>query len=149
MTSKKRATVDLDRVIGQRIRTARLEAKYSQSELGTALNVSFQQVQKYEKGVNRVSTASLHEIARVLQKPITFFVSEQKYAPNELGEQIAEFMATRPGVTLVTQAMLLDEALLYNLIDITKKLVAATVKIQRPPRKRRVMRNGKEVSQHA
>lgn len=56
-----------------RIRTLRLERGLSQAELGTMLGISFQQIQKYEKGVNRVSAGRLHRVAEVLQVPVTFF----------------------------------------------------------------------------
>ena len=59
--------------IGLRIRTLRLERGLSQAELGELLGVSFQQVQKYEKGVNRVSAGRLHRVAEALQVPVTFF----------------------------------------------------------------------------
>ena len=59
--------------MGQRIRLRRVEQKISQSELGAKLGVSFQQVQKYEKGVNRVGAARLQQIATALDAPVTFF----------------------------------------------------------------------------
>lgn len=59
--------------LGKRIRLRRVEQKISQSELGAKLNVSFQQVQKYEKGVNRVGAHRLQQIATALDVPITFF----------------------------------------------------------------------------
>lgn len=68
-----RSAVRADEVIGQKIRLRRVEIKLSQDELGKALGVSFQQVQKYEKGVNRVGAARLAEIARVLKVPMSFF----------------------------------------------------------------------------
>ena len=59
--------------IGRRIRLRRVEIKISQSELADKLGVSFQQVQKYEKGVNRVGAARLQKIAAALDVPLTFF----------------------------------------------------------------------------
>ena len=59
--------------MGNRIRLRRVEQKMSQDELGRALGVSFQQVQKYEKGVNRVGAHRMEEIAKALDVPITFF----------------------------------------------------------------------------
>jgi transcriptional regulator with XRE-family HTH domain len=54
---------DIDVQVGQRIRILRLEAKVSQTELAEQLGVTFQQVQKYEKGVNRVGAGRLTKIA--------------------------------------------------------------------------------------
>ena len=59
--------------LGKRIRLRRVEIDISQSELADKLGVSFQQVQKYEKGVNRVGAARLQQIATALDVPITFF----------------------------------------------------------------------------
>jgi transcriptional regulator with XRE-family HTH domain len=59
--------------LGQRIRLRRIEQDISQAELGDKLGVSFQQVQKYEKGVNRVGAARLQQIATALDVPVTFF----------------------------------------------------------------------------
>ena len=59
--------------LGKRIRLRRVEIDISQTELADKLGVSFQQVQKYEKGVNRVGAARLQQIAIALDVPITFF----------------------------------------------------------------------------
>ena len=56
----------IDRVVGQRIRWRRRELKLTQERLGELLELTFQQVQKYEKGVNRVSASRLHQVATVL-----------------------------------------------------------------------------------
>ncbi|WP_142416126.1 helix-turn-helix domain-containing protein [Bartonella massiliensis] len=59
--------------IGKRIRQRRIAMGLSQKTLGSHLGVSFQQIQKYEKGFNRVSAGRLQEIANILKVPITFF----------------------------------------------------------------------------
>jgi transcriptional regulator with XRE-family HTH domain len=65
----------IDRAIGQRVREARRAARLSQQRLGDTLGVSFQQVQKYESGYNRVSAHTLLVIAEVLQQPVTRFLN--------------------------------------------------------------------------
>lgn len=70
---KQRSAGKPDIELGHRIRLRRVEQKMSQAELGEALGVSFQQVQKYEKGVNRVGAARLQAIATALDVPVTFF----------------------------------------------------------------------------
>jgi transcriptional regulator with XRE-family HTH domain len=62
-----------DLELGKRIRLRRIEQRISQADLGGELGVSFQQVQKYEKGVNRVGAARLQQIATALDVPVTFF----------------------------------------------------------------------------
>jgi transcriptional regulator with XRE-family HTH domain len=70
---KPRSTGGSDIELGKRIRLRRVEQGISQAELGDQLGVSFQQVQKYEKGVNRVGAARLQQIAAALDVPVTFF----------------------------------------------------------------------------
>ncbi len=70
---KPRGTLPLDKEIGKKIRLRRSEQGISQSELGDKLGVSFQQVQKYEKGVNRVSSGRLQQIATALDVDTAFF----------------------------------------------------------------------------
>jgi DNA-binding XRE family transcriptional regulator len=70
---KPRSAGKPDIELGKRIRLRRVEQHISQAELGDKLGVSFQQVQKYEKGVNRVGAARLQQIATALDVPVTFF----------------------------------------------------------------------------
>jgi transcriptional regulator with XRE-family HTH domain len=66
----------VDMMVGKRVRLRRLQLSLSQTELGEKLGVAFQQVQKYEKGANRVSCSRLYEMSRVLEVPITYFFAE-------------------------------------------------------------------------
>ena len=71
----------LDVEIGKKIRLRRLEQSMSQTALAEKLNVTFQQVQKYEKGTNRVGAGRLHLIASELKVPVTyFFQAEQQHS---------------------------------------------------------------------
>jgi transcriptional regulator with XRE-family HTH domain len=71
MGSKKPDLIDVE--VGQRIRIQRLASGLSQSELAERIGVTFQQVQKYEKGTNRVGAGRLTRIARVLNVPVGSF----------------------------------------------------------------------------
>lgn len=83
MGSKKPDLIDVE--VGQRIRIQRLAAGLSQSELAERIGVTFQQVQKYEKGMNRVGAGRLTKIARVLNVPIgSFFDGRDEIAQVEL-----------------------------------------------------------------
>ena len=62
-----------DAEVGQRIRVRRLSKKMSQTDLATQLGLTFQQIQKYEKGTNRVGAGRLKRIAEILDAPITYF----------------------------------------------------------------------------
>ena len=63
----------IDRLIGQRLRWRRKELRLTQEQLGETLGLTFQQVQKYEKGVNRISAGRLYEISSVLDIPVLYF----------------------------------------------------------------------------
>jgi transcriptional regulator with XRE-family HTH domain len=69
----RRGVRNIDIQIGQRIREARRAQSMSQTVLADRVGITFQQVQKYEKGANRVSAARLFDIAHVLGMPITYF----------------------------------------------------------------------------
>jgi transcriptional regulator with XRE-family HTH domain len=73
MKSKTKSTNSDDIEVGQRIRARRMAKGMSQTELGEMLGVTFQQVQKYEKGINRVGAGRLVRVAEALDAPITFF----------------------------------------------------------------------------
>ena len=62
--------------VGQRAREARVAKGMTQTDLGDALGLSFQQVQKYEKGTNRIGSSRLWEICKILDQPVTFFFED-------------------------------------------------------------------------
>ena len=72
--SRRQAVRDSTRYIGERIRHARSLRDVSQSNLGAALGMTFQQVQKYESGKNRVAACTLIAIAEELKLPVSFFL---------------------------------------------------------------------------
>ncbi|AQS85385.1 MAG: helix-turn-helix transcriptional regulator [Acetobacter aceti] len=73
---------DLDAHVGARIRLRRTMLGMSQEKLGEAISLTFQQIQKYERGTNRVSASRLFEIAKVLDVPIGFFYDDMPLAPS-------------------------------------------------------------------
>jgi len=76
-----RSTTDIDKLVGKRLHQARVLLGYSQQTVGDALGVSFQQVQKYEKGVNRLSVARLVQLSKLLNKPVNWFVDQTDTSP--------------------------------------------------------------------
>jgi len=64
---------DFNKYIGIKIKEKRLEKKLTQTKLGNKLGVTFQQVQKYEKGINGVSAFRLNQLSRILNVPINYF----------------------------------------------------------------------------
>jgi transcriptional regulator with XRE-family HTH domain len=102
----------------------RLMLGMSQSQLGDALGVAFQQVQKYEKGANRISASRLHHIAATFQVPVEFFFEG---APHERGEQhaqtgaaspqfVSDYLATSDGLNLTKAFMQIPNAQLRRSI---------------------------------
>ena len=63
----------IDKHVGSRVRMRRMLLGLSQEKLGEALGVTFQQVQKYEKGMNRIGASRLQDIAKILDAPPSFF----------------------------------------------------------------------------
>src|SRR4028119_993964 len=66
----------IDVHVGGRVRLRRTVVGWSQERLGEALGLAFQQVQKYERGVNRIGASRLFDLARVLDVPISFFFDD-------------------------------------------------------------------------
>ncbi|MEL6861489.1 MAG: helix-turn-helix transcriptional regulator [Pseudomonadota bacterium] len=87
--SENKTPSGIDRIVGQRLRWRRRELKLTQEQLGEKLGLTFQQVQKYEKGVNRISAGRLFEIAQALGIMITYFY-----------EGVDEMLEASPGMTL-------------------------------------------------
>jgi transcriptional regulator with XRE-family HTH domain len=79
-----------DQKIGQRIRSARVARGLSQEALGADIGVTFQQVQKYENGANRVSGSRLVEIARATKRPIPYFFQDIEGLPHAVEEPEVE-----------------------------------------------------------
>ena len=92
----------IDLTVGSRIRTRRLLVGMSQEKLAELLAVTFQQVQKYEKGTNRVSASRLHRIAGALGVDVQYFFSGHNgdVPQSEAGAFIDTFLADRDGVEL-------------------------------------------------
>ena len=72
-----RSSTSADREIGRRLKIRRLDFGISQTAVADALGLTFQQVQKYEKGTNRISAARLQRVAEILDIPIAYFYDEK------------------------------------------------------------------------
>jgi transcriptional regulator with XRE-family HTH domain len=112
----------IDAHVGSRVRVRRGLMSMSQTDLGEALGISFQQIQKYEKGMNRIGASRLQQIADVLQVPVAWFFEGQREVDEETRVRPADlvltsFMADRfaprlmrvfPGLRLEVKKVLLD-----------------------------------------
>jgi transcriptional regulator with XRE-family HTH domain len=96
----KRRSDKRDIEVGRRLRTYRLQRGLSQEKLADQLGVTFQQVQKYEKGTNRISAGRLQRISEVLDVPITeFFMAQRGGSAGQ--SEIFELLDTAAALRLV------------------------------------------------
>jgi transcriptional regulator with XRE-family HTH domain len=108
----------IDKHVGSRVRMRRMMLGMSQEKLGAALKLTFQQVQKYEQGTNRISASRLLHSAHILQVPVTFFFEGAPSlpgAPHAKGAApappyVTDFLATRDGLALVKAFIRIKEA---------------------------------------
>jgi transcriptional regulator with XRE-family HTH domain len=117
-TASAKAPDHTDAVVGRNICIRRLAAGMAQGELAERLGVSFQQVQKYEKGVNRVSGGRLVRVAKILQVPVTALF-EGLEDPQQASALIAERTAYRLAVAF---AKLRDRRIRRSLIALAETI---------------------------
>ena len=119
----------IDTHVGNRVRMRRIMLGVSQEKLGDALSLTFQQVQKYEKGTNRVSASRLHHIADILQVPVTFFFEGAPGQSKQDGKAqspafVFDFLATSDGLALTKAFMRIKDAKLRRSIVRTVEVIA-------------------------
>lgn len=123
-----RSTTDIDKKIGERVRLARMERGMSQEKLADAIGVTFQQVQKYEKGTNRISAGRLEPIAQALGRSISFFLrgdGERKGAAREDEDIVSRMLLAGPrGIALAESFLALPSSLQIKAADLVQDIVA-------------------------
>jgi transcriptional regulator with XRE-family HTH domain len=104
--SKKKAN-PVDIHVGSRVRLRRTMLGLSQEKLGEALGITFQQIQKYEKGSNRIGASRLQRISEVLKVPVAFFFEDAPGTPGPGGfeeasgpDYVVDFLSTPEGLQL-------------------------------------------------
>jgi len=131
----KKAPNPTDKHVGARVRMRRMMLGMSQEKLGDALGLTFQQVQKYEKGANRIGASRLQQISQILQVPVSFFFEG---APNAPGHQpdglaeapspayVADFLATSDGLSLTKAFMgIKDAKLRRRIVDLVEQIAGS------------------------
>jgi transcriptional regulator with XRE-family HTH domain len=120
-----------DRYVGSRVRMRRMMLEMSQERLGNAIGLTFQQVQKYEKGTNRIGASRLQQIAQVLQVPVSFFFEG---APNPPGKTegagdapspayVTDFLASSEGLALTRAFTRIKNAKLRRrIVDLVEEM---------------------------
>ncbi len=102
----------VDKYVGTRVRMRRMMLSMSQERLGDALGLTFQQVQKYEKGANRIGASRLQQISDILNVPVSFFFEGAPNMPGHSGmgetpspAYVSDFLATSDGLLLIKYFM--------------------------------------------
>jgi transcriptional regulator with XRE-family HTH domain len=116
MIKPKKVPNPIDRHVGSRVRMRRVMLGMSQEKLGESLGLTFQQVQKYEKGTNRIGASRLQQISRTLDIPPAFFFEGAPMldaSPREEPEHLR--VAEEPGPTYVTDFLSTSEGLHLNM----------------------------------
>jgi transcriptional regulator with XRE-family HTH domain len=119
----------IDVQVGNRVRIRRMLIGMSQERLGDLLGLTFQQVQKYEKGVNRIGAGRLYEVARILNVPVDFFYegvsSANASGSNEQHDAppVIEFVSSGEGLQLSLAFMKIkDTKVRKRVLDLVKSL---------------------------
>jgi transcriptional regulator with XRE-family HTH domain len=132
----KRLANPVDKHVGSRIRMRRKMLGMSQEKLGDGLGITFQQVQKYENGANRIGAGRLHHISDILQVPVPFFFEG---APHLLGASngfggapsplyVSEFLATSDGLKLTKAFMEIREQRMRRcIVDLVEQIAGKDI----------------------
>jgi transcriptional regulator with XRE-family HTH domain len=119
-----------DKHVGSRVCMRRKMLSMSQTELAGAVGVTFQQIQKYEKGTNRISASRLQQISGVLQVPISFFF-EDPQGPSKGADgrrvhspdYVSDFLTTTDGLALTKAFTLIqDPKLRRSIVNLTRAI---------------------------
>ena len=123
----------VDKYVGSRVRMRRIMLGMSQEKLGEALGLTFQQVQKYEKGTNRVGASRIQQISEILQVPISFLfegspsggTSTGKFSEATSPNFVSDFLATSEGLAL-TRAFtrITDAKLRRSIVELVEQIAA-------------------------
>jgi transcriptional regulator with XRE-family HTH domain len=129
----KKAPNPIDKHVGSRVRMRRMMLGMSQEKLGDALGLTFQQVQKYEKGTNRIGASRLAQISQILQVQVSFFFEGAPTVtigprPEGVGEApspayVSDFLATSDGLALTKAFMrIADSKLRRRIVDLVEQI---------------------------
>jgi transcriptional regulator with XRE-family HTH domain len=123
----------VDKYVGSRVRMRRIMLGMSQEKLGDALGLTFQQVQKYEKGTNRVGASRIQQISEILQVPVSFLFeggpsgtpSSEGFSEGTSPAYVSDFLATSEGLAL-TRAFtrITDAKLRRSIVELVEQIAA-------------------------
>ena len=132
----KKAPNPIDKHVGSRVRMRRMMLGMSQEKLGNNLGLTFQQVQKYEKGTNRIGASRLQQISQILQVPVSFFFEGAPTSANAsctdgMNEApspayVSDFLATSDGLALTKAFMrIADSKLRRRIVDLVEQIAVS------------------------
>ena len=128
---KSKSPSPIDIHVGKRVRMRRKMLSLSQTDLAAALGLTFQQVQKYENGKNRIGVGRLQQIANILRVPISFFFDDP-IKPKEGGggrqarspDYVSDFLAANDGLALAEAFTLIKDAKLRrSIVKLVEEIV--------------------------
>jgi len=121
----------VDKYVGSRVRMRRIMLGMSQEKLGEALGLTFHQVQKYEKGTNRVGASRLQQISEILQVPVSFLfdggpsgaTNSEGFSEGSSPAYVSDFLATSEGLAL-TRAFtrITDAKMRRSIVDLVEQI---------------------------
>lgn len=123
----------VDKYVGSRVRMRRIMLGMSQEKLGEALGLTFQQVQKYEKGTNRVGASRLQQISEILQVPVSFLfdggpsglVNAEGFSEGGSPSYVSDFLATAEGLALTRAFTRIPDAKMRRgIVDLVEQIAA-------------------------
>ncbi|WP_310618399.1 helix-turn-helix domain-containing protein [Flexibacterium corallicola] len=127
----KKAPNPIDVHVGSRVRLRRMMLGMSQEKLGEGLGITFQQIQKYEKGTNRIGASRLQHIATLLKVPVAFFFEDAPGSPDDMqgvGENpqttyVVDFLSSSDGLALNKAFVRIeDPKVRKKLVELVKSL---------------------------
>jgi transcriptional regulator with XRE-family HTH domain len=122
----------VDKYVGSRVRMRRIMLGMSQEKLGEALGLTFQQIQKYEKGTNRVGASRIQQISEILQVPVSFLFEGGPSGTSTVDgfeatspSYISDFLATSEGLALTRAFTRIPDAKLRrSIVDLVEQIAA-------------------------
>jgi transcriptional regulator with XRE-family HTH domain len=123
----------VDKYVGSRVRMRRIMLGMSQEKLGEALGLTFQQVQKYEKGTNRVGASRLQQISEILQVPVSFLfdggpsgvTNGEAFGEGSSPAYVSDFLATSEGLALTRASTRIgDSKMRRSIVELVEQIAS-------------------------
>jgi transcriptional regulator with XRE-family HTH domain len=137
-----RATNPTDLHVGERVRMYRVKAGISQTTLGRHLGITFQQIQKYERGANRIGASRLHQISETLGIPVALLFDDlpgsKRGGTDNLMNEFVDFLGTPLGQRLIQGFMKIpDKNVRTNLVRLIEGIAEKTPPVRKRTKKRK------------